>query len=128
MQFISSSILQHCNGCIHGEIIGVHDSPSSHRAKVQLEKKVKSEAFMQCKNNQTVMFVAGEGRQARNSSRIFHIEIQYSIYFVSKKDVDLKTSTCNNRIVPSKSWQLAEYLIIEYLATFDSHTMLADTG
>ena len=75
---------------------------------------------MQCKNNQTVMFVAGEGRQARNSSRIFHIEIQYSIYFVSKKDVDLKTSTCNNRIVPRKSWQLAEYLIIEYLATFES--------
>ena len=83
---------------------------------------------MLCKNNQTVMFVAGEGRQPRNSSRIFHIEIQYSLYFVSKNDVDLKTSTCNNRIVPSKSWQFAEYLLIEYLATFDSHTMLADTG
>ena len=76
-----------------GETIGHHDSPSSHCAKVQLGKKVKSEAFMHCKNNQTVMFVAGEGKQARNSSRIFHIEVQHWIYFVSKKDVDLKTKT-----------------------------------
>ena len=56
--------------------------------------------------------------------------LKFNIRYISfpKKRLIGKPQHATTELSQIETWELAEYSIIEYLAKFDSHTMLADTG
>lgn len=62
------------------------------------------------------------------SSRIFHIKFNIRYILFPEKRLIGKPQHATTELSEVETWELAEYSIIKYLARYDSHTMLADTG